>query len=481
MAVVVYFWLRAVAGNRRTPALQRAKSHSFWCALIAFFASTSGQGGEFWKTTADGFDVDAAGIWIAALGPSLWMGSVYLIGLYSWPRELQSIRSASLEPRSLSTPMPSYLLGTAVAIALAACACLFMVFSQPGTAWTPSMEVATPQYTETLTAAPGTLAGPAAAGYFAAAIGSIVLCCLLVCLVILRRPPLAGLSHHDNQALRSVWLNRVLRMSTYLMAALIAGMVQYIQANTVGSAAEGNTPPAFGIAFFALAILLVAWGPKVRFEAEGQAVYPAFGRAREFLFTVGFIATTAVVLLLGIASTGWGGTSIGENASQVYLALASAVIAYLAITSGFAFYTHLRAGKSRALPRRSRRLPVYAYAVAGAVNAWGLYLTAFPPIPAPRGTAVMAVAATILAALAAAWWARKCAVPWKIGETEEIWYRQVMELRILRTASATLLAMPVWAYELGPIPLGASLVVFCIPAMVVLEQPKASLPQRQEA
>ena len=76
MAAVVYFWLRAVAGNRRTPALQRAKSHSFWCALIAFFASTSGPGGGFWKTTAAGFDAGAAGIWVSALGPSLWMGSV---------------------------------------------------------------------------------------------------------------------------------------------------------------------------------------------------------------------------------------------------------------------------------------------------------------------------------------------------------------------------------------------------------------------
>lgn len=491
MAGIAYLWLRAVAGNRRAPALDRAKSHSFWCALIAFFASTSGQGTPLWSI--EDAQTTAVGIWLAALGPALWMGAIYLIGSYSWPRELKSVRSASLEPRSLSTPMPRSLLATVAVIALLACGGLWFVYGQPGAAPTPALEIVTSQGTEYVDATGGRISGEQAAGYFAVSIASVLVAALAASVAILRRPPLEGLSHHDNQVLRSVWLNRLLRMSGYLLAVILGSMFQY----TAAASGNENTPAGANLLLIGISLLMFFWAPKAQFEAEAKSTqYSAFGRAREFQLAVVFVTTLTAILVFYIAQVSWEhdiesdawDSVAGRHAEPIMLSMMTVVLFYLAAGAGFALYAHLRAGKSRALPRMSRPLPVYVYAVAGIVSTCGIYLAFFPwqsadshLLMASAEIPALVILTIILASLAAIWWARNCAVPWKINEREEIWCRQVMELRILRTSSAALLAMPSWAYDLGPVPMAAAVIVLCIPAMVVLEQPKASLPNWQAA
>lgn len=498
MAAVVYLWLRAVAGSRRAPAIDRAKSHSFWCALIAFFICTSGLNEHFWDIQSGNSTPNPVGVWIIALGPAAWMAAVYLIGLFSWPRELKKVRSASLEPRSLSTPVPRYLLGFVTLIALLACSGLFFVYGQTGFAPTASIEIVTPDYTSVTDAQNGAMPGTTAVYYFAGAIASVAAAAALVSLAILRRPPLTGLNLHDNQALRAVWLNRILRMSGYLMAQIIADMAQYAAAPIFENSSADDILQVSNIMIFGIGLTLFFWGPKAQFEAETRGVpYPAFGRARDFLLAVVFIASTAIVMICAMTDALWDGTLfsssrvssvIGEDAGSSYLVLMGAALAYLVIICGFAFYAHLGAGASRAMPRVSKRLPIYTYIVAAGISLWGIYLMIAPPHPpgtivlkASASNTIMIVAVIVIASLATIWWARHSAVPWKINEEEEIWYRRVMELRILRTSSAVLLAMPCVAYGLGAIPAAVALIIFSVPAAVVMESPKVSLRYWQSA
>ncbi|GGL96532.1 hypothetical protein GCM10010038_28500 [Glutamicibacter protophormiae] len=505
IAGVIYLWLRAVARNRNTPALARAKSHSFWCALIAFFASTSTPDQPFWSIAADGSTQwPAENIWFSVLSPALWLGTVYLIGLYSWPRELKSVRSASLEPRSLTTPVPRRLLVTACLLAALSIASLWPMLSQPGFVPVPAIETVVAGELLSTDDQQGIMPGREAIAYTALQIIALMTSMAMIALVILRRSPLNGISHHDNQVLRATWLNRLLRTGGFLLAVAAVENLSFVVATPLGMGVHGVEPDsqwmmASNIFMLAVSAVMFFWGPKANFEGEPRrAACYAFGRARDHLLVMAFVATLVALLSVFLSSAAveyvadevdrWSRPIIGEHALATMFTLLVAALAYLLITCSLTAYGHLMAGAARQLPRLASRLPTYIYCVAGVVGTTGIVLLFAPPhdphamlVTAKTWETLAVVSALAAAVVGAIWWVRRCAVPWKLNAEEEIWYRQVLELRILRTSSSALLLMPTWAYDLGPAMVAIGLIPCCIPSMVVLNKPTASIPYRQPA
>jgi len=493
VAFVTYLWLRSVAHRRATSAIQRAQSHSFWCALIAFFTSTSSDLSQVWSAPGESQSM-LARVLIVLSGAG-WLALVYIIGLFTWPKELQAVRVASLEPRSLATPFPRRLGAFVGALAIFAF-CMLWPMSQvtADVSKGGSEGSATGDYADIPGADWDRLSrwrsGTEVAPMFALCILAVLLATAVITLIILKRKPLAGISAAHNQELRSVWLNRLLRNCGWSLIGITGAAITYAKP-VLGDG--WNTVPTF--AFVGLGFILFIWAPKFAAPMAGKnSSTTAFTRMRDHTLAVSFIANTvaiAAAYIIGIAASQLfdqasmsRGPARAKFESSEFMLLwgAATVVLYLAISAGFALYAHQRAklGSSRA--PESRNLPVWVYTAAALFIISGSVLLYAPQSLSPGTELVVSpwittgiIAGLLVFAAGYLWWIRHCSVPWDLTAAQEIWYRQILEFRALRVLCSAFLLLPGLASSDEPAVIAIGVGLFCIPSLLVVKRPEARI------
>lgn len=493
VAAIIYAWLRSVAHRRGAPAINRAQSHSFWCALIAFFASTSWDLSKTWRIPLS--EPNSSSAFIEALTPGIWVLLVYMIGLFTWPKELQPVRTASLEARTLATPFPKALGIFVGLLLLAAVGTLWPASAVEGRIGVPATEITSVDsggYSmyESGIATDGQLSGLQMLPIFIVALAGIVVAAAVVAAAILRRRPLAGITSEDNQALRTVWLNRLLRNTGIVLLAFIVSVLNYSQVNpfTDQNALLNYSALAVGLTLF-------FWGPRSTLKAHSAAKAPtAFVRVREQLLVLQY--STATLALLGLA-IGWIFLPVtnethwptAQRTTWILVLFAAAAMLYLAVNALYLGYMNWASRQAAAAEKHSAPLPWWPYACAGLLFATSTYFLLDPPLDYLWGFASpskMIVAGLLLLLLAAhggfTWLARRVTIPWSISPAEEIWYRRVLELRSLRVITSAVVAMLLIGYGF-PSGLGLfALLIFVVPAVIFLERPgSAFVPSHQRS
>ena len=112
-AALIYVLLRFFVANPTSRDSTRAISrHALWTAAIAFLASGTSGLANLWANPDPNHCLRVrrpAMLLMHAAAPGLWLGIVYVLGQFTWPRHLKPVRSASLQVRSVKTAIPKLL------------------------------------------------------------------------------------------------------------------------------------------------------------------------------------------------------------------------------------------------------------------------------------------------------------------------------------------------------------------------------------
>lgn len=284
-AALIYVLLRfLVASPNAKNTTEAISRHAFWTALIAFLASGTSGLANLWAHPSPGMPTDPAAptMLMHAAAPGLWLGLVYILGQFTWPRHLRPVRSASLEVRSVKAVIPRFLAGFLLLCTIISTALLIVAWndsgapsragnesnvdeSYQGTVYDGAVddyenpvdefghvvdlktlqeystggesEPAQP-YVSTITGVrPGSEVGP----YLLGGLGLVLLATLGAAAVVVRRPPLDSLGAHDNAVLRSIWINRLLRTAILVVSGFGVAALNYL-ANGIRARGELAMP-----------------------------------------------------------------------------------------------------------------------------------------------------------------------------------------------------------------------------------------------
>lgn len=379
-AAFIYLLLRLFASNSTpTNRSRNISRHALWTSIIGLLASGVTGLANLWEVPAtDRMGNDSPGILlIHALAPGLWLGIIYILGQYTWPRHLKPVRTASLQVRQVRNLVPKYLAGILLLCTLLSAAAITVAWNDPGAPSRTGSHEATAQglsfdydeqgnpldatgrvipddqldvngepiaelddgrpHVEQITGTrPGTEVGP----YLAGGLGMVLLAVATVITVIIRRPPLQTLGPQDNDTLRCIWINRLLRTAVIIIAGFGTMSLQYL-AQGIGARQLWDAPTgADGYPYFAdgegithwfltgsslwvllVAVLMLFWAPP-RLPATltvaprtVPATSPGFAKARDFLFLVQALAVLACFAAATIFGLGSGSSSSEETAT----------------------------------------------------------------------------------------------------------------------------------------------------------------------
>ena len=276
-AALLYVLLRfLVAEPNASNATAAISRHAFWTALIAFLASGTSALSNLWANPGENLlrETGSAGTSVPTLimhaaAPGLWLGIVYVLGQFTWPRHLRPVRAASLEVRRLKTLVPRFLAGFLLLCTIISTVLIVVAWNDPGApdrvGNQDSTGIELPIYAgdtdaygnpidtdgnlldldrpeEYLTEAeadaaanepatwpitgtrPGTLVGP----YLLGGLGLVLLSSLGAATAVVRRPPLDSLDAEDNAVLRSIWINRLLRTTIFAVTGFGMAALGYV-------------------------------------------------------------------------------------------------------------------------------------------------------------------------------------------------------------------------------------------------------------
>lgn len=167
-------------------------------------------------------------LWTVA-GPAFWLLVIYGVAQYTWPRPARQVRTARLAPREAGHYLPRALTWATGGIVLAAAVALALAWSTPGS---PAVHIQQAQgsleygYTYNEWTQTGYRAGTEFAPWFLIGLAVLILATVLTVLVIVRRPPLAGLSAADDHATRRIATNRALRTAAVVATGFLVHAAQ---------------------------------------------------------------------------------------------------------------------------------------------------------------------------------------------------------------------------------------------------------------
>lgn len=370
-AALVYVVLRfVVATPRAGNIVESISQHAFWTALIAFFASGTSGLMNLWANPDPQSPSDSSipTMVMHAAAPGLWLGIVYILGQFTWPRHLQPVRSASLEVRSVKAVIPRALASVLLACAAISTVLVIIAWNDPGAAdrtatdapdvygytqpwdgsrdeygnpldewgyvmspeeyeaaqnWVDPDQTDSPQVTPISGTRPGAEVGP----YLAGGLALVLIGCLTAATVIVRRPPLQPLDTEDNNVLRSIWINRLLRTGVFVVSgfgmAALAYMAEGIRARsewateTAGNGysidrqAESLANLLTGggtVWMLAVVVAMLAWKPPrlthiagpYRVDVPPVSAGYARARARDFLVLAQGVGLLLVIVVSGL-------------------------------------------------------------------------------------------------------------------------------------------------------------------------------------
>lgn len=503
-ALIVYFLLRIYGPTNDNNLLNSARQHAFWCAIIGFFASSSSN----WFSDAINVPIEeqssldtAVSIAVAAT-PGVWIGFIYIASQYTWPRKLKPLRTATLTPRSLTSPIPKKLVAALLIVLVLACVSLYSVRDVTAIAPVPELEISTDDYYSSNPSQDGLRAAGEVLPFLYASLGFLILAAVIASIVILRRKPLPGISQHNNQLLRTTWLNRLYR-TVAVSIAVQAGEALHYKAQWFhhessryidGSGAGidymesmrgigGTLDSTANYAVVGISVIMLLWGPPTNFENVAVKNRTQFNRLRDQLLSLQVATATLTFVALFIAWLSLPEIDehvmpTGERVTWMLVILTGAALFYLALNALYLGYVNAVSRQISAATKQSARLPLWPYICVGLFVATSTYFLIFPPLDylwgfvAPSKMVVIALVVVLISAhLGFVWFTRRANIAWEVSADEEIWYRRVFELRSLRTITAAIVAMLVVGYEY-PFRLDfLAVLIFLLPAIIFLERP----------
>ncbi|MET0977270.1 MAG: hypothetical protein ABWX63_00490, partial [Paeniglutamicibacter terrestris] len=265
-AALIYVLLRFfVAAPNATNTTEAISRHAFWTALIAFFASGTSGLSNLWAIAPDAgtgmmVDTQPTTMLMHAAAPGLWLTLVYILGQFTWPRHLKPVRSASLEVRSVKTLLPKFLASLLLVCTVISTVAIIFVWNDPGAphregsdSSSSSQEMSYDGETDDfgnpvdddgnpidldstdaegnspyISSITGTRSGNEVGPYLMGGMALALLGSAGAAAVIVRRPPLDALDAGENSILRSVWINRLLRTASIVVAGFGAASASYL-------------------------------------------------------------------------------------------------------------------------------------------------------------------------------------------------------------------------------------------------------------
>lgn len=369
-AALLYMLLRFVVATPKSANVIGAVSqHAFWTALIAFFASGTSGLANLWanqgpQATAP---ADVTAMIMHAASPGLWLGVVYILGQFTWPRHLQPVRQASLEVRSVKASIPKTLAAVLLACIALSTVAVVAAWNDPGAPsrvhidqadlsapWDGSRDEygnpidesgyvmsqdevdaaqnwTEPEDLEPATEITGTKPGTDVGPWLLGGLALVVVSCTSAATLIIRRPPLQSLDQEDNKILRAIWINRLLRNGIFVVASFGAASLSYIADGIRARSQWEHASPESGYAIsrqaeslanlltgsstlfmLLLVIALLAWKPPrltdVASQYRASTAFASIGyiRARDFLLLAqgaGFVFVLVVSGIFGLLGT----------------------------------------------------------------------------------------------------------------------------------------------------------------------------------
>lgn len=503
-AFIVYFVLRALGPQKNRVLIERARQHALWCAIIGYFASSSTAwfGDAMEIPYSDPGKLDPVASVAVAATPALWVCFIYIAGQYTWPRSLKPQRTATLAPRSLTSPIPKTLLAILSAVFVTACLAAYSVRDVAAISPLPAVEYSTEDSSWSNPEQSGLRPATDGLPYLYLDLSLLIVATAVVTFVILRRKPLPGISEHDNRLLRTTWLNRLYRTVIFLLATHGAEAIHYKarwfhivstdELDGLGAGIDymdkmsgigGNLDTVANLAVVGISALMLFWAPPSNFENLHKPAFIPFTRMRDQLLSLQFTSAVLTILAICIA---WPylpnedelTIPTGERETWILVIFAGAALFYLALNVSYLSYVNRVSRRVATAPKHSAPLPKWSYICAGILVAACTYYLLFPPLnylwgfTAPYKTVVLGLVLLLfLAHLGFVWFVRGTIIPWETSPSEDIWYRRVLEIRSMRTVTSAVVAMLVVGYEFPARLDLLALLIFVMPAIIFLKHP----------
>ncbi|GAA1870788.1 hypothetical protein GCM10009715_17140 [Paeniglutamicibacter psychrophenolicus] len=383
-AALIYVLLRfLVAEPSASNATAAISRHAFWTALIAFLASGTSGLSNLWANPGENLFRETGSattsvptLIMHAAAPGLWLGIVYILGQFTWPRHLKPVRAASLEVRRLKTLVPRFLAGFLLLCTAISTVLIIVAWNDSGVpdrvgnqasmgmelpiydggtdgygnpvdtdgnlldlddpeGHTTRAEADEPAIWPITGTRPGDMVGP----YLLGGLGLVLLGSLGAATAVVRRPPLDSLDAEENAVLRAIWINRLLRTTIFAVTGFGMAALGYVAegmraradwgiplgdaGSHFDSTAQDQANAMNGIAtiwMLLVLVLIVAFGPpKLDASASFTGRRPgapsaSFSKARDFLLLAQGASVIAVAMLGLLPS--W--TASSSTGSQVW-------------------------------------------------------------------------------------------------------------------------------------------------------------------
>ncbi|MDQ0095782.1 hypothetical protein [Paeniglutamicibacter psychrophenolicus] len=276
-AALIYVLLRfLVAEPSASNAAAAISRHAFWTALIAFLASGTSGLSNLWANPGENLlretgpaSTSVPTLIMHAAAPGLWLGIVYVLGQFTWPRHLKPVRAASLEVRRLKTLVPRFLAGFLLLCTIISTVLIIVAWNDSGVpdrvgndastgielpiyagdtdaygnpidtdgnlldledpeGYTTEAEADAAANEPAIWPITGTRPGDMVGPYLLGGLGLVLLGSLGAATAVVRRPPLDSLDAGDNAVLRAIWINRLLRTTIFAVTGFGMAALGYV-------------------------------------------------------------------------------------------------------------------------------------------------------------------------------------------------------------------------------------------------------------
>lgn len=271
-AALIYIVLRfLVAQPNASNTIQSVSRHAFWTALIAFFASGTSGLSNLWANPDQQLQNQGGtpAMLMHAAAPGLWLGIVYVLGQFTWPRHLRPVRAASLEVRSVKSLIPKFLAAFLLLCTAISTVLIVVAWNDPGAPqragrsqvnaidlpihdgdtdaygnpldeggnmlyltdedeYMTRAQAEAMQDTPEVSAITGTRPGNVVGPYLLGGLGLVLLGSFGAASLVVRRPPLDSLDARQNAVLRTIWINRLLRTGIVVVAGFGMACLNYL-------------------------------------------------------------------------------------------------------------------------------------------------------------------------------------------------------------------------------------------------------------
>ncbi len=264
LAVGLYLLLRWVIrapGGGTTPVT--VSQHSLWIGVIGWLASSlqsAGNAGILPAGSTSPQLATPAGILAALAWPVLGCLAVHAIGQLSYPGPQLPRRLATLEVRRVRDFLPRALSWTVLAVFTGSALVIGWVATLPAYDAVPFSVLEGRDQTFSRVGGDGRIPGPVLAACLGAGWLALTLGTALVLTLITRRRQLEALDAAENDLLRTIAMNRLLRTVATVAAGLAAVAGNFAARPDPATNATSWTNPA-GLAAFVVLLVMWGWAP----------------------------------------------------------------------------------------------------------------------------------------------------------------------------------------------------------------------------